>query len=60
MLAKSEFFKVYDGFILPKKSPLKPIIDQKYETVILLWNNNLTSIYYTIFKIIANDRKWFD
>ena len=60
MLAKNEFFKVYVGFILPKKSPLKPIIDQKYETVILLWNNNLTSIYYTIFKIIANDRKWFD
>ena len=60
MLAKSEFFKVYAGFILPKKIPLKPIIDQKYEIVILLGNNNLTSIYFKIFKIIANDRKWFD
>lgn len=28
-LAKTEFYKVYQGFILPKKSPLKPIIDQK-------------------------------
>ena len=28
-LAKTEFYKVYQSFIPPKKSPLKPIIDQK-------------------------------
>jgi hypothetical protein len=28
-LAKKEFYRVYQGFILPKKSPLKPIIDKK-------------------------------
>ena len=28
-LAKKEFYKVFQGFVLPKNSPLKPIMDKK-------------------------------
>lgn len=35
-MAKTEFYKVYQGFILPKQSLLKPIIDQKYKIILRL------------------------
>ena len=34
-LAKNDFYKVYQGFILPKQSPLKPIIDRKYVYILI-------------------------
>ena len=34
-LAKTPFYKDYHSFILPKQSPLKPIIDQKYVSYFL-------------------------
>ena len=60
MLAKNEFFKVSVGFILPKKSPLKPLIDQKstayHKTKLFYLKNNYQKLnlnkFINIFRLL--------
>ena len=61
MLAKNEFFKVSVGFILPKKSPLKPIIDQKYSLAwdkIILFKKELSKTKFEPIYISLDCYKW--
>lgn len=58
MLAKIDFERKYLGFVLPKESRLKPIIDQKY--LRNKFKQYETAVIYIVdlFQIVTTDRKW--